>query len=342
MNGTLSTTNALATACDSLVKGYYEKDLFWGNVLISSEGNVEFKKSYGFASYEWNVPHRHDTIFRIGCITKFITAIRIMQLCESEELTLTNTVKDFFPNLASTSIGNINIHQLLSHSSGLKDFFEVDEFPNKVFNKEEFEEMLKGATLGFEPGSQSEYANLTYTLLSYIIEDVTGTSFHSDIKNNLFDPLGMTRSTIEYGCNDLVLEKASGYMNTANTIRTARFFNVNVYKGCAACYSTVDDIHTLCLAFLNGKLMSQMSKEKMLLINDNHDPYGCSIRFKATQQDAKTLIIFKNGGVYGYRSTIALIPDSQKCLVILGNLEVARETFIKMIDELLTLVFSTH
>ena len=71
-----------AAQMDEFVKLWYKTGTFNGTVLVAEKGKVIFKKGYGLANIEWNIPHKPDTKFRIGSITKQFTSMLIMQLVE--------------------------------------------------------------------------------------------------------------------------------------------------------------------------------------------------------------------------------------------------------------------
>ena len=65
---------------DELVSKYNEYDKFHGSVLVADNGKVIYKKGFGMANREWDIPNAADTKHRLGSITKQFTGMLILQL----------------------------------------------------------------------------------------------------------------------------------------------------------------------------------------------------------------------------------------------------------------------
>ena len=95
---------------------------FNGNALVAEKGEVIYEASHGMADFEWSVPNRLDTKFRIGSVTKQFTAMLVMQLVEQGKLAVTDTVSRHLPSYRPDTGERITIHQLLNHTSGLPNY----------------------------------------------------------------------------------------------------------------------------------------------------------------------------------------------------------------------------
>src|SRR5688500_20134801 len=73
-------------AIDALLTAYHAAGVFNGAVLVADAGTAIFKKGYGFADFEWRIPNEPDTKFRLGSITKQVTATLIVQLAGAGKL----------------------------------------------------------------------------------------------------------------------------------------------------------------------------------------------------------------------------------------------------------------
>ena len=86
----------ISAQIDAYISQYAEQKAFTGSALVATDGKVVFKKGYGFADIEWNIPNATDTKFRLGSITKQFTAMLIMQLVEEGKLSLES--ENHFPH----------------------------------------------------------------------------------------------------------------------------------------------------------------------------------------------------------------------------------------------------
>ena len=117
---------------ESLLQQYYENGMFNGSALVSENGEVIFKKGYGYANFEWDIKNTPDTKFRIGSITKTFTAMLIMQLVEEGKLNLDDSISDHLPEYKNISGNKITIRHLLTHSSGLPNYTENPDYFLKI------------------------------------------------------------------------------------------------------------------------------------------------------------------------------------------------------------------
>jgi len=83
---------------DRLMNNYYQNGTFNGAVLVSRNNRILYRKAFGIADREWNIPNTVDTKFRIASISKPFTALLILQLAEEGKLSLKGTIKEYIPD----------------------------------------------------------------------------------------------------------------------------------------------------------------------------------------------------------------------------------------------------
>ncbi len=91
------------TQIDELMTLYQKHERFNGTVLVAESGKIIFKKGYGLANVEWNIPHKPNTKFRLGSITKQFTSMLIMQLVNEGKISLDGKLSDYLPYRSSSS-----------------------------------------------------------------------------------------------------------------------------------------------------------------------------------------------------------------------------------------------
>lgn len=135
---------------DSLISIYNFNEGFNGSILVAQEGNIIFKKGYGMANREWNIPNKSDTKFRIASVTKPFTAMLILQLVAENKLDLHKPITTYLNNYPKEQGDKITLHHLLTHSSGLIRDVDTDK---KQFHKpKQIVELISKEPLLFEPG----------------------------------------------------------------------------------------------------------------------------------------------------------------------------------------------
>src|SRR4030095_532154 len=148
---------------DKLISAYAEYGKFNGSVLVSEKGKVIYKKGFGLADMEWNIPNQPDTKHRLGSITKQFTAMLIMQLVEQGKLKLDAPISTYLPDYPKKNGDVITIHHLLTHHSeppNMTDFrsFNKEIMPNS-YSPQQLVNLFADSTLQFKPGERFSYSN---------------------------------------------------------------------------------------------------------------------------------------------------------------------------------------
>ena len=174
---------------------------FNGNVLVAKNGNVIYKKSFGYADYNTKERLDSNSIFDCGSIAKEFTSVGILLLKDKGKINYTDTLRKFFPELPYS---NITIQQLLTHTSGVPDGFDVvSKFfdHRKIASNDDLIRLLareKPAIL-FNPGEDMMYSGTGFSLLASIIEKISGQSYKTYMDEQVFKPLGMTHTMVANG-----------------------------------------------------------------------------------------------------------------------------------------------
>ncbi len=291
---------------------------FSGVVLVVQNGHILLEKGYGLADREKGIPNTPQTRFHIGSLTKQFTAMLIMQLQERGKLQVGDLVSSHLPNCPSTWSA-ITIDELLTHTSGLMDFFDLPGLdglltqrvtPDKIVN------LFRDQPLLFRPGSEYSYSNSGFVLLGQIIEQASGESYASQIQKNILTPVGMTATT--YGSSGPAGACAVGYETAWQ-----RAPDVDLSLGYAAggLCSTVEDLYRWDQALNTTTLCSQASLDAMFsphftLAPNVWEGYGWVIRDLSGHRR-----ISHTGLLYGFSSINARYPDDGVTIIILSNLE---------------------
>jgi CubicO group peptidase (beta-lactamase class C family) len=173
----------------------YESLAFHGAVLVSVNGEVIYSKAFGFANREWSIPNTTETRFRIGSLTKAFTAALVLRLVEEQILDLHEPITTYLPNYPNPKGGDITLHHLLTHTSGIPSYSEFPEFgteiaPNPISAKILIS-LFSERELEFEPGSDRTYSNSGYALAGYIVNKATGMSYAEAMDKWVLIPLGL-------------------------------------------------------------------------------------------------------------------------------------------------------
>lgn len=204
---------AVAEKLDSLFTARYGENTPGGAVFIMKGNETVFEKSYGIANYDTKLKIDSNTFFNIASVSKQFTAMALLKLHEEGKLSIEDNVKKYFPEFKAEFFERIKIKHLLSQCSGLPDARPRDD-RNFVLTATDmqstgfFKELDK---INFEPGTNYEYQNPTFQLCYAIIEKVTGKGFEEYMKENIFDPAGMS-ATLYFEAGRQIPRMAHGYI----------------------------------------------------------------------------------------------------------------------------------
>ena len=258
-------TTADANAKDSVQ--HYFKQLsdkgFSGNVLVEHKGEIIFLGSAGFSDRINNTKINKHTVFDIGSLTKQFTAAAILKLQMDNKLSVQDKLSKYFDQ-APPDKADITLHQLLTHSSGLKPAIG-DDYAS--ISDEDFTKKALATRLLFKPGTQYTYSNVGYSLLTLIIEQVSGETYEAFLHEQLWKPSGMfktgytmpqyTRETTAIGYRD---DRPWGRPNEKNWHQNAPFLNL---KGNGGVLSTIMDLYHWHKALADSKILSEEAKQLM-------------------------------------------------------------------------------
>ena len=177
---------------------------FFGNILIIKNNKILFEKSYGYADAVNKKPLTKENSFQVASISKQFTAYGIMILKSKNLLNYDSSVCKYIPTFPYK---NITVRHLLTHTSGLPNFWE-DIRPNldttkSNGNKDVLNYLIQHQLpLEFEAGTTFQYADIGYDFLASIIENISGLTYGEFMEQNIFNPLKM-KNTFAYMVTDI-------------------------------------------------------------------------------------------------------------------------------------------
>ncbi|WP_347050795.1 serine hydrolase [Flavobacterium olei] len=306
---------------EQLLSKYNEYGQFNGSALVAENGKVIFKKGFGAANMEWNIPNQSDTKFRLGSISKQFTALLIVKLAEDGKLKLDVPITTYLTDYPKENGDKITIHQLLTHSSGIPNYTNAPGFfkdkARNPYTPTEFVKTFSSLPLEFTPGEKFNYSNSGYFLLGYIVEKVSGKTYEQYLQEVIFTPLKMVNSGYDH--NDVILKnRAAGYEKQGKKITNAAYLDMSIPYAAGSLYSTVDDLYLWDQALYTNKLLSQKSIESLFkpYIKAGGASYGYGW-FVEEDENGKT--VGHGGGINGFNTIISRNFKNKNLVVLLNN-----------------------
>lgn len=320
---------------------------FSGGVVIAEKGKIVYSKYLGYADIDKQIPNGPDARFDIASISKTFTSVAVLQLMEAKRLRLNDPFAHYFPEFPYPAV---TIRQMLTHTSGIPDEYEVfdpllKKYPDSILRNKDLIPLLKtsGKPLQFTPGERWHYCNTNFELLALLVEKLSGQSFADYVSKHIFHPAHMDNSYIitdRRPKDDRAVIRyllpyfySTQYVN-ADSVKSGRFA-MNAYGGTVGdnnVVSTVGDLLNYDRALYGETLLKhatlQMAFEPQRLkggsINYDHagDPdhphasYGLGW---FVDEDSLHRIVYHGGYNPGASTMIYRDLDRQRTIIFFDN-----------------------
>jgi CubicO group peptidase (beta-lactamase class C family) len=316
--------NDLIRDVGALVDQLAAKDQFSGVVIIARDGRPLFVKACGFADRDAKVPNREDTKFALGSMNKMFTAVAVAQLVEQGKFQFTDTLVRVLPDYPNHEVASkITVEQLLTHTSGLGDFFGPG-FHAKANSLKELKDYLPlfvDQPLKFEPGSKWAYSNAGFIVLGLIVERSSGQNYLDYVRQHIYKEAGMQASD-SYAKAEHVPNEATGYMSD-DSGGLVRNDDTLPLRGTSAGggYSTAPDLVKFAQALRSHHLLNAGMTDRLTtgkVDTGKGDKYGFG--FQETMVGGHR-VVGHNGGAPGMNSVFDVYWDSGYAVVVLSNFD---------------------
>ncbi|AQQ54957.1 serine hydrolase [Planococcus lenghuensis] len=264
------------------------EELDFSGVLSWMEEGETQVLAKGDANRADELPNSVDTRFGIASGSKIFTAVAICRLVEEGKLAFDDRLPELLPDLFPAS--DVTVHQLLTHTSGIPDYFSEEEMDDygalwreipmyRMEQPADFIPLFRDKQMQFTPGERFHYNNAGYIVLGLIAEKVTGQPFTSVIQKQVFDPAGMNRSGY-FRLDELPEHTAQGYLDVAGGWRTNQY-SIPVRGGAdGGAFTTAEDMEKFWSSLLAYELLSADMTDRLLTphIPTKNGAHGYGIR----------------------------------------------------------------
>jgi CubicO group peptidase (beta-lactamase class C family) len=314
--GSAGSADGFDTAFVEDTKAYLsrlEKLGFAGTVLVAQNGEPVIAEGYGLANREKAIGWTPSTVSTIGSITKQFTAAAILVLQEQDKVNVQEGLDKYFSDVPDDK-SKITLHHLLTHSSGIVDPPNIDDFDQNT--REEYVRIILEAPLESEPGERYEYANANFSLLGAIVELETGKSYEVALHELIFQPAGLKETG--YTLPEWDEERlAIGYVGDERwgTVLERPMADDGPYWALRAnggIYSTSEDMLRWAQALLGNRVLSPESRDAMWTPHvDESNGDGSSFYGYGWVVDRKHIphVVMHNGGNGILFADFAIMPD---------------------------------
>jgi D-alanyl-D-alanine carboxypeptidase len=271
-------------------------------VLVSGTANVAARR-----------PVRRGDRFHVGSITKSLTAATALTLVDEGRLSLDDTVERWLPGLLEQG-GRVTVEQLLSHRSGLPDYWEFidDAQADLVWKPGAAVRLIARRPLDFPPGTQSVYNNTNFFVLALIVEKVTGEPIEEVMEQRVYAPAGMTRTALPL-TYDLAVQGYAGSEEVGLP-------NSSLGWTAGAAVSTVDDLDRFWQALLGGDLVSDELVAEMTRSHGTIEEWGIDYGLGVMVDPGRCgTMVGHSGRIWGFSAESWTLLGQDRGAIVLTN-----------------------
>jgi len=298
---------------DSLLNLLEENNKFMGSVAIMENGIITYSKASGYADIESKTKAVSSTVYRVGSVSKMFTSAMIYQLAEEKKVSFDAKLSSFFPDLPNAE--NITILDMLLHRSGLWSVTDDSLYLEWCVNyksREELVSMIGSHPVLFQPGEKSEYSNSNYILLGFILEDITGKDYATNLSERIAKKAKL-ESTYFGGEINIGKGESNSFIWAAEGWKKENETDMSIPHGAGAVVSTSEDLVKFGNALFNNEIIGNASLENMIKTEGTYGKGIFPMPFYELQGFGHT------GGIDGFRSVLICFPEKKLCLAVTSN-----------------------
>lgn len=319
---------APAERLDSHARGYFEDGRLHGGLLIADSGGVIYESAFGLADRGEGTPNRPETPYPAHSITKSFTAVLILQMVDEGIIELLGTLGDYLPALPSAAWRRVTIHQLLSHRSGIPDYFFGSRpvYPDchgRTLSTEAILERVASRSPEFPPGEGFSYSNTGYALLARVIEATADALYEDVLRARILDPLGMMATRWMASLEDPRITRQ--YMSEKGGEAPLEV----VHRGQSGIVTTLDDMFKFVRALGSPDLLAprtwrlaftphSLPEEATLATPPHRFPHGYGFALAETPGDG-ALAVLHGGSGCGGTALYYRLMDSGRMVILWNN-----------------------
>ena len=291
------------------------------SVAVVRDGKIACVLAVGSARLDPKTPAAASMRYSIGSVSKQFTAAAILILAEEGKLTLDDPLSKYLPDL--TDADKVKIRQLLSHTSGYRDYWPQDYVPPFMKTETTAQAILNRwakQPLDFAPGAQYQYSNTGYVIAGLVVEKAGGVPLMEALETRVFRPLGM-KSVLDIDRSKLTEADATGYQRFGlGPLRVAPKEGKGWLYAAAELAMTAEDLARWNVSLIERKLLKPGSYAEMeravLLTNGVASAYGLGVGVASTGGHRS---ISHGGEVSGFTSENVIYPDDRAAVTVLVN-----------------------
>lgn len=319
---------------DHIFSEYNDPNKPGAAVAVVKNGSIVFKKAYGSANLEYEIPNTPSTIFPVASVSKQFTVFSILLLADQGKLSLDDDIRNFIPEVPDFG-EKISLRHLASHTSGLREEGELLAIAGlrygDLITREQILDLVSHQkALNFKPGEEHLYCNTGFTLLAEVVARVSKQSFAAFTQSQIFDPLGMSHTLFYDDFEKVVKNRAYSYWSDGGEYKKGILNTSRV--GPTGLFTTVEDLSLWSLNFSNPKVGNSqiISQMNTLATLNNGKTFGGAYGQYISTYKGLHQIYHGGSSAAGYRAYLGRFPNQDFAVIVLSNYEATDPNSLSM------------
>ncbi len=295
------------------------------SVAVSIDGQVVWSEGFGYANIETGTPVTARTKFRIGSVSKPLTAVAVGTLIDDGKLDLDAPVQQYVPAFPEKAKGTVTSRSVGGHLAGIRHYQGTENLSSRKYQTvTQSLEIFKDDTLQTPPGEAYSYSSYGWNLLSAVVEGASGEEFLPFMYENVFGPLDMRNTVAEH--MDSIIVGRSGYYWRSGRGMDAPIINApyvdNSYKWAGGGFvSTPEDLLKFAHGLMYGDILSEETRN--MLWATQHTSDGEATGYGIGFSDGKAMMhrrVGHGGGSVGGNAWFNMFVDDGVAMAVLTNI----------------------
>jgi CubicO group peptidase (beta-lactamase class C family) len=295
-------------------------------VAVAVDHRIVWSEAFGYADLENRIPATAQTMFRIGSVSMPLTSVAVGLSMQRGRLNLAADVRSYVPSFPQKRYP-FTVEQLAGHLAGIRHY-QGDEFRSATRYRTVQDGLAIFArdTLLFEPGTRFAFSTYGWTLVSAVLESVTGTGFLDLMHQEVFEPLRLRHTGPDWP--DTVMPNRAQFYEQADdgSIRVAPGVD-NSYKWAGGGFvASPEDLARFGLALLPPGVLDSTITNRLWTSLRTQDGVetGYGIGWAVGRDADERRVVSHTGSSVGGRAILLIYPDERVVVAIATNLGGAR------------------
>jgi len=301
------------------------------SVAVVENGEYEWAQGFGFADLESNAPASEHTLFRLGSISKPLTATAALELWERGKLDLDAPVQKYCPAFPQKP-WPISTRQVLGHIGGIRHYKTGENQQDlEGGNTKHFDDPIqagldffKDDPLVAQPGTSFHYSTQGYTLVGCVIEGASGAKYVDFMRQNVLIPAKMEETQADDRFAIIPYRTRFYDKKDSGAVRNADFLDSSYKIPGGGWLSSAEDMARFEVAILNDRLIRRATRDLMWTplkpTNGERDLYGLGWGW-GKHNEHEVDGVGHTGGQQGTSTAFVIAPDERAGVVVLANME---------------------